>query len=101
MESNDSSDLPVPNDLIEYWTHVLAELLPATDWKFLGHVAGKDVRLIEEARSPVRAAIVRVLPPRLPTGAGSIRAAPAPVGSLGGRTRTMAARTGDLASTIK
>src|SRR5229473_3008063 len=77
MESNDSSDLPVPNDLIEYWTHVLAELLPATDWKFIGHVAGKDVRLIEEARSPVRAAIVRVLPPRLPTGAGSIRAAPA------------------------
>src|SRR5882762_6404245 len=77
MEGNNSTDFPVANHLVENGVHVATKPLPFANWKLVGDIAGEDVLLIKEARSPVGTRVIDILPPRLASGAGRLRATPA------------------------
>src|SRR5438876_3051099 len=73
VQADERTQLPVPHKGIRYRVDLMDELLASSKRQLIRGIAGKDVRLVKEAGTPLRPAIVDVLPPRQPErGLGTV-----------------------------
>src|SRR6266566_1312452 len=96
MQSDNSANLPVSNNSVQDWAHVVAELLTAAHRKLVSNVAAEDMGLVKETRSPVSTAVIRVLPARLPTRTRCTGAPPTRTEVAGRIAQTLGVGISDL-----